>query len=172
MTTPHLSASASDRERARGVTLPLHLVMRDGSGERLATPPLVVRREICHRHRRHPQDRQDEVQRRLVLVRCSVECCSSAAERNWSGRNGGFGWIGRRRCGCGVYGQSGFADSLPQCADISSSRRKSRKAHFSAPSSVRRKIMSSSLSKELRGKYNVRSPYPLKLYTAITKPSP
>ncbi|GJJ12634.1 60S ribosomal protein L26 [Clathrus columnatus] len=41
--------------------------------------------------------------------------------------------------------------------DISSSRRKSRKAHFSAPSSVRRKIMSSSLSKELRGKYNTRS---------------
>lgn len=40
--------------------------------------------------------------------------------------------------------------------DISSSRRKSRKAHFTAPSSVRRKIMSSALSKELRGKYNVR----------------
>ncbi|KAF9246173.1 ribosomal protein L24 [Melanogaster broomeanus] len=38
--------------------------------------------------------------------------------------------------------------------DVSSSRRKSRKAHFSAPSSVRRKIMSSPLSKELRGKYN------------------
>ncbi|KAF7305041.1 60S ribosomal protein [Mycena kentingensis (nom. inval.)] len=32
--------------------------------------------------------------------------------------------------------------------DVSSSRRKSRKAHFSAPSSIRRKIMSSSLSKE------------------------
>ncbi|VDC06629.1 unnamed protein product [Peniophora sp. CBMAI 1063] len=42
-------------------------------------------------------------------------------------------------------------------ADTSSSRRKSRKAHFSAPSSVRRKIMSSSLSKELRGKHSVRS---------------
>ncbi|KAH9946155.1 ribosomal protein L24 [Epithele typhae] len=42
-------------------------------------------------------------------------------------------------------------------ADTSSSRRKSRKAHFSAPSSVRRKIMSSSLSKELRGKYNTRA---------------
>ncbi|KAK2466784.1 hypothetical protein APHAL10511_001042 [Amanita phalloides] len=41
--------------------------------------------------------------------------------------------------------------------DVSSSRRKSRKAHFTAPSSVRRKIMSSSLSKELRGKYNCRS---------------
>jgi large subunit ribosomal protein L26e len=38
-----------------------------------------------------------------------------------------------------------------------SSRRKSRKAHFSAPSSVRRNIMSAPLSKELREKYNVRS---------------
>ncbi|KAG6888891.1 60S ribosomal protein L26B [Termitomyces sp. T32_za158] len=42
-------------------------------------------------------------------------------------------------------------------ADVSSSRRKSRKAHFSAPSSIRRKIMSSSLSKELREKYHARS---------------
>nr|GAT53280.1 60S ribosomal protein [Mycena chlorophos] len=42
-------------------------------------------------------------------------------------------------------------------ANVSGSRRKSRKAHFSAPSSVRRKIMSSPLSKELRGKHNVRS---------------
>ncbi|KAI1494448.1 ribosomal protein L24 [Biscogniauxia mediterranea] len=40
---------------------------------------------------------------------------------------------------------------------VSSSRRKSRKAHFSAPSSVRRNIMSAPLSKELREKYNVRS---------------
>ncbi|KAK4156369.1 translation protein SH3-like domain-containing protein [Chaetomidium leptoderma] len=40
---------------------------------------------------------------------------------------------------------------------ISSSRRKSRKAHFSAPSSIRRNIMSAPLSKELREKYNVRS---------------
>ncbi|CEI88953.1 Putative 60S ribosomal protein [Rhizopus microsporus] len=42
-------------------------------------------------------------------------------------------------------------------ADVSSSRRKSRKAHFTATSDVRRKIMSSPLSKELREKYNVRS---------------
>ncbi|KAK4167305.1 ribosomal protein L24 [Cladorrhinum sp. PSN259] len=40
---------------------------------------------------------------------------------------------------------------------VSSSRRKSRKAHFKAPSSVRRDIMSAPLSKELREKYNVRS---------------
>ncbi|KAI1269891.1 ribosomal protein L24 [Xylariaceae sp. FL1019] len=40
---------------------------------------------------------------------------------------------------------------------VSSSRRKSRKAHFSAPSSIRRNIMSAPLSKELREKYNVRS---------------
>ncbi|CAI5473409.1 unnamed protein product [Closterium sp. Yama58-4] len=40
---------------------------------------------------------------------------------------------------------------------VSSSRRKSRKAHFTASSSERRIIMSSSLSSELRNKYNVRS---------------
>ncbi|KAI8145485.1 translation protein SH3-like domain-containing protein [Fennellomyces sp. T-0311] len=41
--------------------------------------------------------------------------------------------------------------------DVSSSRRKSRKAHFTASSTERRKIMSSALSKELREKYNTRS---------------
>eukprot|EP00884_Botryococcus_braunii_P020652 jgi/Botrbrau1/7270/Bobra.0318s0008.1 len=40
---------------------------------------------------------------------------------------------------------------------VSSSRRKSRKAHFSAPSSVRRKLMSAPLSQELRTKYGARS---------------
>ncbi|KAL4806785.1 translation protein SH3-like domain-containing protein [Aspergillus unguis] len=40
---------------------------------------------------------------------------------------------------------------------LHSSRRKSRKAHFNAPSSVRRVIMSAPLSKELREKHNVRS---------------
>ncbi|KAI5304063.1 60S ribosomal protein L26A [Ascosphaera pollenicola] len=42
-------------------------------------------------------------------------------------------------------------------AALHSSRRKSRKEHFSAPSSQRRVIMSAPLSKELREKYNVRS---------------
>ncbi|XP_041477512.1 60S ribosomal protein L26-like [Lytechinus variegatus] len=40
---------------------------------------------------------------------------------------------------------------------VSSSRRKNRKRHFNAPSHVRRKLMSSPLSKDLRQKYNVRS---------------
>jgi large subunit ribosomal protein L26e len=40
---------------------------------------------------------------------------------------------------------------------VSSSRRKNRKAHFTAPSSVRRVLMSSPLSKDLRNKHNVRS---------------
>lgn len=40
---------------------------------------------------------------------------------------------------------------------MSSSRRKGRKAHFTAPSSIRRIIMSAPLSSELRQKYNVRS---------------
>lgn len=41
--------------------------------------------------------------------------------------------------------------------NVSSSRRKSRKRHFNAPSHKKRQIMSAALSKELRVKYNVRS---------------
>jgi len=41
--------------------------------------------------------------------------------------------------------------------DVSSSRRKQRKNHFAAPSSIRRVIMSSPLSKELRQKHGIRS---------------
>lgn len=40
---------------------------------------------------------------------------------------------------------------------VSSSRRKSRKAHFTAPSSVRRVILSAPLAIDLRSKYSVRS---------------
>ncbi|KAL2822772.1 translation protein SH3-like domain-containing protein [Aspergillus cavernicola] len=40
---------------------------------------------------------------------------------------------------------------------LASSRRKSRAAHFNAPSSERRVILSAHLSKELQEKYNVRS---------------
>ncbi|KAI7857825.1 translation protein SH3-like domain-containing protein [Circinella umbellata] len=46
---------------------------------------------------------------------------------------------------------------IKRLIDVSSSRRKSRKAHFTASSTERRKIMSSALSKELREKYNTRS---------------
>ncbi|KFB52774.1 AGAP002468-PA-like protein [Anopheles sinensis] len=40
---------------------------------------------------------------------------------------------------------------------VSSSRRKSRKRHFQAPSHIRRKLMAAPLSKELKQKHNVRS---------------
>ncbi len=40
---------------------------------------------------------------------------------------------------------------------VTSSRRKQRKAHFAAPSSERRRLMSCRLSKELKEKYGVRS---------------
>lgn len=46
---------------------------------------------------------------------------------------------------------------MKQNKSVSSSRRKARKAYFTAPSSVRRKLMSSHLSKELKEKHNVRS---------------
>ncbi len=39
---------------------------------------------------------------------------------------------------------------------VHADRRKARKAHFTADSTTRRKIMSAPLSKELRKKYNVR----------------
>merc|ERR1719388_537597 len=42
-------------------------------------------------------------------------------------------------------------------ATVSTSCRKSRKAHFTAPSHIRRKIMSAPLSKDLRSKHSVRS---------------
>jgi len=41
--------------------------------------------------------------------------------------------------------------------NVSSSRRKSRKAHFTAHSEARRKIMSANLSKELQARHGVRS---------------
>lgn len=40
---------------------------------------------------------------------------------------------------------------------VTSSRRKNRKRHFSAPSHIRRVLMSAPLSKELRLKFNVKS---------------
>lgn len=41
--------------------------------------------------------------------------------------------------------------------DVSSSRRKCRKAHFGAASNLRYKLLSANLSKDLRTKYNVKS---------------
>merc|ERR1712100_415311 len=47
--------------------------------------------------------------------------------------------------------------AMKYSASVTSSRRKTRKAHFTAPSSVRRKIMSSHLSKDLSSKHHVKS---------------
>ena len=41
--------------------------------------------------------------------------------------------------------------------EVTSSRRKCRKAHFAAPSNLRYRLMSATLSKDLRKKYGVRS---------------
>merc|ERR1739846_76784 len=41
--------------------------------------------------------------------------------------------------------------------NVTSSRRKQRKRQFTAPSHIRRKLMSAPLSKDLRAKYGVRS---------------
>merc|ERR1712124_222203 len=50
-----------------------------------------------------------------------------------------------------------FSATMKQKATVSISRRKSRKAYFTAPSHIRRKLMSAPLSKDLRAKYHVRS---------------
>ena len=42
-------------------------------------------------------------------------------------------------------------------AEVTSSRRKARKAHFAAPSHIRYTLMSASLSKDLRKKHGIRS---------------
>merc|ERR1712028_152513 len=49
------------------------------------------------------------------------------------------------------------AEAMKYSPNVSASRRKSRKAHFSAPSSVRRKIMSAHLNKELSHKHHVKA---------------
>merc|ERR1712217_317920 len=41
--------------------------------------------------------------------------------------------------------------------EVSSSRRKCRKAHFSAPSHIKYTLMSAHLSKDLRSKHSIRS---------------
>mmetsp|Transcript_9112 Transcript_9112/g.1334 ORF Transcript_9112/g.1334 Transcript_9112/m.1334 type:complete len:82 (-) Transcript_9112:311-556(-) len=41
--------------------------------------------------------------------------------------------------------------------EVSSSRRKCRKAHFAAPSHIKYRIMSAALSKDLKTKHNARS---------------
>merc|ERR1712179_472306 len=51
----------------------------------------------------------------------------------------------------------GFSKKMKLNKAVTSSRRKQRKRHFSAPSHVRRRLMSAPLSKELRLKYGVRS---------------
>merc|ERR1712142_1104445 len=57
-----------------------------------------------------------------------------------------------------VYPQkSSHTYTMKKNPNVSSSRRKCRKAYLSAPSSVRRKLMSAPLSKDLRDKHNVRS---------------
>merc|ERR1712154_364712 len=52
---------------------------------------------------------------------------------------------------------SGSGFTMKYSTSVSSSRRKSRKAHFGAHSEARRKLMSANLTKELQARHNVRS---------------
>merc|ERR1712232_351458 len=51
----------------------------------------------------------------------------------------------------------GTLKTMKYSTSVSSSRRKSRKAHFSAHSEARRTLMSANLSKELQARHGVRS---------------
>ena len=53
--------------------------------------------------------------------------------------------------------ESPYLVVMKQSRDVASSRRKARKMHLSAPSHIRRKLMSSHLAKDLRTKHQVRS---------------
>ncbi len=105
--------------------------------------------EICHRHRRHPQDRQDEVQPRLVPFRCRVECCCWAVEQDRGRWRGGIGWMDGIRCGCGVYRQfscanmSSYAQTSPP-PGASRARRTSLRLPLFAAKSCRLRLRRSS----------------------------
>merc|ERR1711964_451822 len=57
----------------------------------------------------------------------------------------------------GLFIYSVEEPAMKKNSAVTSSRRKCRKAHFTAPSNVRRKLMSAPLSTELKSKYNCRS---------------
>ena len=50
---------------------------------------------------------------------------------------------------------------------VSSSSRKSRKAHFTAPSHIRRKLMSAPLTKDLRNRHGIKS-IPIRIDDEVT----
>merc|ERR1711977_694933 len=59
--------------------------------------------------------------------------------------------------GVDIHSHAKPANMTKLNSGLASSRRKSRKLHYDAPSSTRRVILSAPLSKELREKHNVRS---------------
>merc|ERR1712151_1301035 len=63
----------------------------------------------------------------------------------------------------------GIFFKMKRSANVTSSRRKCRKNHYTAASSERRKIMSVGLSKALREKYGVRS-LPIKRGDEVSYP--
>lgn len=70
-------------------------------------------------------------------------------------------WINPPISHCGFFSfwqvPSGPREKMKFNTNVTSSRRKNRKRHFSAPSHIRRKLMTAPLSKELRQKYNIRN---------------
>ena len=130
----------------------------------ISRTPITVQRQIrpTRRLQQLPNDRHNgKAQQRFVskfhcFVGLRVLCGGGGPSRVAAGyREEGDG---RRRAKIGgvQLEEHGSADrSMFYVSGIASSRRKSRKAHFSAPSSARRIIMSAPLSKELREKHGV-----------------
>ena len=92
---------------------------------------------------------------KCIATRCApwlqAACCvlGCASRSRWPGGS-------VLRAAAGVVVQVVLAVTMKFNPRVSSSRRKARKAHFTADSTSRAKIMSAPLSKELRAKYNVR----------------
>lgn len=72
-----------------------------------------------------------------------------------------FRWFSRRTVSTLLFSSNYFRSvkekKMKRNRFVSSSRRKARKRYFTAPSHIRRRLMSAPLNKELRRRYNVRS---------------
>lgn len=124
--------------------------------------------------------RHDEVEQRCVITPIPLHQRSDrrAAEMSGGGEDKATaGEIGRAGAGRTTGLHTSYDSRTGMLMDsvfagIASSRRKSRKAHFQAPSSVRRTIMSAPLSKELREEHGVLSPSTHLSATTIPNVSP
>lgn len=88
------------------------------------------------------------------VVNCVLKIyCGKLTFSTQQNNNLNIGEVNKR----GIFGLQWRNGKMKYNKLVTSSRRKNRKRHFSAPSHIRRVLMSSPLSKELRQKFNVKS---------------